>query len=232
MQDKEATPIPIITVDGPGGAGKGTVSGLLAKQLGWNLLDSGALYRLVALAALARNLSVEQEAAMAELAQQLDVEFITGTDELVTVLLEGREVNQAVRTEAVGGLASQIAAIDAVRAALLERQRDFAQAPGLVGDGRDLGTVVFPAAQLKIYLTASAEERARRRLEQLRSKGLAARLCDLKKEIQERDERDMNRATAPLKPAADALIIDSTNLSVAQVVEQILAAAKNRGLVP
>ncbi|GLR64298.1 (d)CMP kinase [Marinospirillum insulare] len=222
---------PVITLDGPGGAGKGTVSMRLAQALGWHLLDSGALYRLVGLAAEHHGVALDNEQALSVLAEHLDVQFLTGKDDLVQVMLEGENVSHELRTERVGGLASQVAALNGVREALLSRQRDFADLPGLICDGRDMGTVVFPNAPLKIYLTASADERARRRLEQLRSKGVAAKLCDLKNDILERDERDMSRSTAPLKPAEDALQLDSTLLSIDQVVEQILAEAKSRGLV-
>lgn len=222
---------PVITLDGPGGAGKGTVSMLLARELGWHLLDSGALYRLVGLAAEHHGVALDNEPALSVLAEHLDVQFLTGKDDLVQVVLEGEDVSHELRTERVGGLASQVAALKGVRAALLSRQRAFCEKPGLICDGRDMGTVVFPDAPLKIYLTASADERARRRLEQLRLKGISASLCGLKKDILERDARDMNRSEAPLRPAEDALQLDSTALSIAEVVEQILAEAKSRGLI-
>ncbi|HKM16132.1 MAG TPA: (d)CMP kinase [Marinospirillum sp.] len=221
----------IITVDGPGGAGKGTVSLRLARALGWYLLDSGALYRLVGLAAEQQNVALDDEAGLSVIAEQLDVQFLADQNDLVSVILAGQDVSHELRTERVGGLASKIAVLNGVRTALLVRQRAFAQPPGLICDGRDMGTVVFPAAPLKIYLTASADERAKRRLEQLQSKGVAAKLCDLKNDILERDARDMNRTTAPLKPAEDALQVDSTALSITEVVDLILAEAKRRGLM-
>lgn len=222
---------PIITVDGPGGAGKGTVSMRLAQALGWHLLDSGALYRLVGLAAQQQGVALDDEAGLSLIAEQLDVQFLADQADLVRVVLAGQDVSHEVRTECVGGLASQVAVLDGVRSALLARQRAFATLPGLICDGRDMGTVVFPAAPLKIYLTASADERAKRRLEQLQSKGVAAKLCDLKNDILERDARDMNRAKAPLKPAEDALQLDSTELSITEVVDLILTEAKRRGLM-
>ncbi|WP_416885284.1 (d)CMP kinase [Marinospirillum sp.] len=221
----------VITLDGPGGAGKGTVSSRLAHHLSWHLLDSGALYRLVGLAAEHHAVALDQEDALSVLAEHLDVQFLTGDDDLVQVVLEGENVSHEIRTERVGGLASQVASLPAVRQALLARQRAFAEAPGLVCDGRDMGTVVFPEAPLKIYLTASADERARRRQQQLHEKGITASLSDLKKDIMERDARDMNRAAAPLKPADDALIVDSTELSIQDVIDLILAEAKSRGLI-
>ncbi len=222
---------PVITLDGPGGAGKGTVSMRLAEALGWRLLDSGALYRLVGLAAEQQGVALDSEPALSLLAEHLDVQFLTSKGDLVQVMLANKDVSHELRTERVGGLASQVAVLDGVRNALLTRQRNFAELPGLICDGRDMGTVVFPNAPLKVYLTASADERAKRRLEQLRSKGVTAKLCDLKNDILERDARDMNRATAPLKPAKDALQVDSTQLSIAQVVDLILAEAKSRGLM-
>ena len=229
--DSLAVNAPVITLDGPGGAGKGTVSMRLAQALGWHLLDSGALYRLVGLAAEQQGVALDDESALSLLAEHLDVQFLTGEDDLVQVVLAGNDISHELRTERVGGLASQVAVLDGVRNALLTRQRNFSVLPGLICDGRDMGTVVFPNAPLKIYLTASVDERAKRRLEQLRSKGVAAKLCDLKNDILERDARDMNRATAPLKPAKDALQVDSTQLSITQVVDLILAKAKSQGLV-
>lgn len=227
----QAKKSPIITIDGPSGAGKGTASLLVARHLGWNLLDSGALYRLTALAALKNKVDFNQVEQLAELAQNLDVIFQPGED-LVEVILQGEEVSNQIRTEEIGGKASQLAALPEVRSALMTRLRAFAQPPGLVCDGRDMGTIVFPEAELKIYLTASAEERAKRRLEQLRAKGVAAKLCDLKNDIQARDERDFNRADAPLIAAAEAIELDSTQLSLPEVVTFILAQAEARGLLP
>lgn len=213
--------IPVITIDGPGGSGKGTVSLRLAAQLGWHLLDSGALYRLVAVAALQQQLSSEDEAALGRVAVGLDVEF-TVTEQEVKVMLEGLDVSQRLRSEEVSVLASRLAALPAVRAALLERQRAFRQLPGLVADGRDMGTVVFPEATLKIYLTASVEERAQRRYKQLKEKGESVNLSRLFQEIEERDRRDQNRPVAPLRPALDSHIIDSSELSVDEVLGKIL----------
>lgn len=221
---------PVLTLDGPGGAGKGTVSMRLARQLGWHLLDSGALYRLVALAAMRHEVDLTDEAHLAETAAALAVEFVATDEDLVQVLLEGEDVSQSIRSEAVGGAASQVAAFPQVRQALLARQRAFAKLPGLVCDGRDMGTVVFPTAALKIYLTASAEERALRRYRQLQEKGMDANISSLEQEIRDRDERDMNRATAPLKAADDAVILDSTDLDIDAVVNKIHELLQARGL--
>lgn len=200
----------------------------VAERLGWHLLDSGALYRLVALASREAHLDPADEPAHAVCAAALDVRFGTTPAGDEEVWLAGREVTAAIRTERAGDDASRVAAMPAVRAALLERQRAFVQPPGLVADGRDMGTVVFPAAPLKIFLTASAEERARRRYKQLKDKGLDVSLAALSREIAERDRRDMSRAVAPLVAASDALIVDSTTLSVDAVVERVLAAANER----
>lgn len=211
----------IITIDGPSGAGKGTVCARLAQELGWELLDSGALYRITALAASRKNIALDNEAEVAKVAANLDVQF-KPTAEAVLVILEGEDVSRSIRTEEVGGMASQVAALPQVREALLQRQRDFANSQGLIADGRDMGTVVFPNAFAKIFLTASAQERGLRRYKQLQEKGVAADLDAIVEEIRIRDERDSNRAVAPLKPAADALVIDSTELSIEQVCQQVL----------
>lgn len=222
---------PIITIDGPSGSGKGTVAGLLARRLGWNLLDSGALYRLLAFAARNHGVDLTNEEALKLLAAHLDVQFLSGADgSSQSIVLEGEDVTQAIRNEQVGAGASQVAALPAVRDALLQRQRAFHEAPGLVADGRDMGTVVFPGAPLKVFLTASADERARRRYEQLKAKGEAVNLASLLEEIRQRDERDSQRAIAPLVAAEDAIQLDSTSLSIEQVMERILGEVTQRGL--
>ncbi len=215
---------PVITIDGPSGSGKGTIAGLLAKQLGWNLLDSGALYRLLAFAAVNHGVKRDNEAALTMLAAHLDVQFIAAANgQPQRIILEGDDVSQAIRTEEVAAGASEVAALPAVRDALLQRQRAFQEAPGLVADGRDMGTVVFPDSPLKVFLTASAEERARRRYLQLKGKVDGVSLSSLLDEIRARDERDTQRAVAPLKPAADAIQLDSTELSIEQVLERIMS---------
>lgn len=224
--------VPILTIDGPSGSGKGTVSRAIADTLQWRLLDSGALYRLVALAGADRGLDPQDTAAHARLAVDMDVLFGAAPDGGERVLLEGRDVSQRIRTEEAGQGASRVAAWPSVREALLERQRRFAAPPGLVADGRDMGTVVFPAAPLKIFLTATAEERAARRHKQLKDKGSAVSLAALSREIAERDQRDSTRAVAPLRPAEDAQILDSTGLSVAAVVERVLELGRQRSLWP
>ena len=222
---------PVITIDGPSGAGKGTVSQLIAEKLGWHILDSGALYRLLALAVSHHGMSVDDVETLKVLAEHLDIQFEPSEEGKVDIILEGETVTQAIRTEEVGNSASKLAAIPEVREGLLLRQRAFSQMPGLVADGRDMGTVVFPSAQIKIFLTASAQERAQRRLQQLQQKGEAVNLKELVKTIKERDERDANRAIAPLVPAAGALVIDSTDLTIEQVVEMIFAETAKAGLV-
>ncbi|MHA6493826.1 (d)CMP kinase [Pseudomonas borbori] len=225
------TQAPVITIDGPSGSGKGTIAGLLAKQLGWNLLDSGALYRLLAFAARNHGVDLTNEEAIKVLAAHLDVQFVAASaGKSQKIILEGEEVTDAIRNEHVGAGASLVAALPAVREALLQRQRAFQEMPGLVADGRDMGTVVFPEAALKVFLTASAEERARRRYLQLKAKGDDVNLASLLDEIRARDERDTQRAVAPLKPAADAIQLDSTELSIEQVLERILSEVANRDL--
>ncbi|SDH07974.1 cytidylate kinase [Pseudomonas flavescens] len=222
---------PVITIDGPSGSGKGTVAGLLARQLGWNLLDSGALYRLLAFSARNHGVDLGNEASLTLLAAHLDVQFLAAGDgKPQRIILEGEEVTDAIRNEQVGAGASQVAALPAVREALLQRQRAFNEAPGLVADGRDMGTVVFPDAPLKVFLTASAEERANRRYLQLKAKGDDVNLASLLEEIRARDERDTQRTVAPLKPAADAIQLDSTELSIEQVLERILSEVASRDL--
>jgi CMP/dCMP kinase len=210
----------IITIDGPSGSGKGTIAERVAQRLGWHCLDSGALYRLVGLAAERAGVDTDQPEGLAEIARTLPVEFRAGG-----IFLGGEEVGLAIRTEQAGNAASRVAAVPEVRAALLEWQRSYAREPGLVADGRDMGSVVFPQAPVKVFLTASAEERANRRHKQLREKGINVNLSDLVKEIRERDERDRNRSVAPLKAPAAALEVDSTSLSIDQVVEQVMAQA-------
>ena len=217
-----STDAPVITVDGPSGAGKGTLCMLLAEKLGWNLLDSGAIYRVLALAALHHGVDEASEDALVPLAAHLDVQFLAEGD-LVKVILEGEDVSHTLRTEEVGNAASKIAALPRVREALLRRQRAFQAMPGLVADGRDMGTVVFPNAKVKIFLDASAHERANRRMNQLQMKGIDAKFDNLLSEIQERDDRDRNRAVAPLRPADDALMLDSTELSIEEVTKQAIA---------
>jgi len=218
--------VPVIAIDGPSGSGKGTVCRIISERLGWHLLDSGALYRLTALAGAARGLDPADEPGHAVVAARLDVRFEVDEQGGERVLLDGRDVTRELRAETTGNMASVVAAMPSVRAALLERQRGFAVPPGLVADGRDMGTVVFPAAGLKVFLTASAEERARRRYNQLKEKGLAANLAGLSQEILERDRRDSARSVAPLRPATDAVVIDSTGITVDDVVNRILVLAR------
>lgn len=220
--------IPVITVDGPGGTGKGTLSSYLADWLGWHFLDSGALYRVLALAAESHHISVEDISGLAELGRHLDVVFKQSAAGGNTVILEGVEVSDQIRTEACGNAASRIAAIPEVRQALLDRQHGFRKPPGLVADGRDMGTVVFPDAALKIYLTASVEERARRRYKQLKEKGFDVNLPQLSVEITERDARDSQRTVSPLRPADDAAVIDTTHLNIEDVIDRVTDLVRQR----
>jgi cytidylate kinase len=221
---------PVVTIDGPSGSGKGTIGRLLAQKLGWHYLDSGALYRLVALACLSRRLDFADTGALAEAAASLNARFTpAGAGE--RVLLDGVDVSDELRTERAGDAASKVAAIPEVRTALLKRQRDFAVAPGLVADGRDMGTVVFPDALLKVVLTASAEARAMRRHKQLKEKGIDVSLPDLSWDIAQRDARDATRTVAPFRPASDAQTIDSTSLTPEEVVAHILSWLERVGVV-
>jgi cytidylate kinase len=220
--------VPILTIDGPSGSGKGTVSRVAAKNLGWALLDSGALYRLVALAGRRAGIDLGDRAGLSRLAQRLDIRFGSGPAGEEIVWLDGKDVSRDIRTESAGNDASKVAALPEVRAALLERQRRFAAPPGLVADGRDMGTVVFPDARVKIFLTASADERAARRYKQLKEKGVAATLAGLSKEIAERDQRDITRTASPLVASEDAVLLDTTGMSVDAVVERVLDVVRER----
>jgi CMP/dCMP kinase len=220
--------VPVMTIDGPSGSGKGTVSRAAARALGWGLLDSGALYRLVALAGRNAGIGLDDEPRLAQLAERLNLRFGSDSAGEEVVWLDEKDVTGAIRTEQAGNDASKVAALGMVRAALLERQRRFAVPPGLVADGRDMGTVVFPEADIKIFLTASAAERAARRYKQLKEKGVAATLAALSLEIAERDRRDMNRAISPLVASADAVLLDTTGMSVSAVVERVLGVARGR----
>jgi len=217
-----AESIPVIAIDGPSGSGKGTIARRVADALGWHLLDSGALYRLVAMAAGRVGVALDDAPRLAQIARELDVEF--GTDErgAERVSLAGEDVTLELRTEAAGAGASAVAVIPAVREALLERQRGFRRRPGLVADGRDMGTQVFPGASLKVFLTASAGERARRRHKQLKDKGLNVSLAALSRDIEDRDRRDSERSVAPLRPAEDARILDSSGKSIEAVTRIVL----------
>ena len=224
---------PVVTIDGPGGSGKGTIAGLLARELGWHLLDSGALYRLTALAAMNHGVALDDEASLEVMAAHLDVQFVAAETDggESSIILEGEHVEAAIRQENVGVSASRIAALPAVRDALMSRQRAFAEAPGLVADGRDMGTVVFADAPVKIYLTAGAEERAKRRYLQLQARGADVSIERLLADISSRDERDMNRAVAPLKPADDAIVLDSTKLTIQEVLGQVMDVMRERGII-
>ncbi|WOA51803.1 (d)CMP kinase [Dickeya solani] len=222
-----AVTAPVITVDGPGGAGKGTLCKALANALQWNLLDSGAIYRVLALAALHHQVDIASEEALVPIASHLDVRFVPESGQL-KVILEGEDVSNEIRSQEVGNTASQAAVFPRVREALLRRQRAFREMPGLIADGRDMGTVVFPDAPVKIFLDAGAEERAKRRMLQLQAKGFNVNFERLLSEIKERDERDRNRPVAPLVPAPDALVLDSTHMTLDEVVVQALAYVRQK----
>ncbi|MBL1383107.1 MAG: (d)CMP kinase [Colwellia sp.] len=219
----QALLMPVITVDGPSGSGKGTVCRLLADKLGWDVLDSGAIYRVLSLAALHHQIALDNEEALVPLAANLDVQFLVDSQTNAgKVILEGEDVTTTIRNEEVGAAASKVAALPRVREALLRRQRAFRTENGLIADGRDMGTVVFPDAPLKIYLTASAQERARRRFVELNERGLDVTLSGLLGDIQARDDRDMNRAVAPLVPAEDAIELDTSELNAQQVFDKVI----------
>ena len=217
------TSIPVITVDGPSGVGKGMVTRWLASATGYHRLDSGALYRILALASVEQGIPLEEVDAVAALAKDLDIQFVGETEDDEAIMVVGNDWTRRVRTEKTGALASRIAAAPAVRAALLQRQHDFRRLPGLIADGRDAGTVVFPDAALKIFMDASPEERATRREKQLRNAGIAVNFAALCQEIRARDARDRGRSVAPLKPADDAHLIDTTGLSPDEVIHRVKA---------
>lgn len=219
--------IPVITIDGPGGSGKGTLARLLAHKLNWHILDSGAIYRLLALASLRANTAADDAEALTQLAAAMDIGFAMDLDLAISATLDSEDVSSIIRTEAMGNLASKVSAYASVRAALLQKQRDFRRLPGLVTDGRDMGTIVFPDALVKVFLIASAEERAERRYNQLINKGIHGNLAQILGEIQERDQRDTEREVAPLKPAPDSLVVDSTGRSIQQVFEEVLEHAQS-----
>ena len=223
--------VPVICLDGPSGVGKGTICLAVAKKLGWHILDSGSLYRITALQVSRKFPETEvvdiDESQLVEIAENLNVTYEEESGELA-IILDGQEISSLIRNEKIGDIASKVAAIPVIRSALLERQRAFLQQPGLIADGRDMGTVVFPDAPLKIFMTASAEERAQRRYKQLKEKGIDVNLAPLIEELRQRDERDMNRETAPLKPASDAIIIDTTTLDIEQVTKEVMYWVKQR----
>jgi len=222
-----SNPIPVIAIDGPSASGKGTVAARVAARLGFHYLDSGALYRLVALAASRAGVVTDDEMRLAELAATLPAQF-----DADRVLLDGEDVSLAIRSEDVSVGASRVAVLPAVRAALLERQRAYRRAPGVVADGRDMGSVVFPHAALKVFLTASAEARAERRYKQLIEKGLPANIASLLRDLRERDARDAARSVAPLAQGADAVLLDTTDLTIQQAVDAVLQMARERDLFP
>lgn len=215
----------VVTIDGPSGVGKGTLAQWLAEQTGFHFLDSGAIYRSLAYGVMKDHLAVDDVDAIIALAKTLPVEFKSGA-----ILYAGEDISTKVRTEEIASVASKVAPIAEVRAALLQRQQDFAQSPGLIADGRDMGTVVFPNAELKLFLTASAEVRAERRVKQLKNQGNDANIARIIEDIKARDERDANRATAPLKPAEDAITIDTSDLNIDQVCQKAASLLKDKGI--
>ena len=223
---------PVITIDGASGTGKGTISRIIANKLGFKLLDSGALYRVLALAAIKHGVSLTDVVTVTMLAEHLGVQFLTSSQDVNAIILEGEDVTQAIRTEAIGDAASQVGTIPSVRTALLSRQRAFRELPGLVADGRDMGTVIFPDAELKIYLDASQEERAERRCKQLNEQGNHATLSGVLADLRKRDARDQERAVAPLKPAVDAICINTDHLTIQGVVDRILAEIAEKKAFP
>ncbi|CCE24172.1 (d)CMP kinase [Methylotuvimicrobium alcaliphilum] len=212
--------VPVLTIDGPSGAGKGTVSRAIARKLGWHYLDSGSIYRSLAIAAIAEGVDLSDETVVAEVAKAMVLEFECAEE--LTVKLDGKDITGQLGLESTGNAASMVAALPEVRKVLLQKQKDFRRPPGLVADGRDMGTVVFPDAQNKVFLTASAEERAMRRYKQLKEKGIDANLSSITQEIEERDRRDQQRKAAPLMQADDAVFIDSSDMSIETVIEQII----------
>jgi len=227
MTERPDNTVPVVTIDGPSGAGKGAVSAIVAKRLGWHLLDSGAVYRAVALTALERDVATDDDAVLVALCQDLDLRFRSGADG-IEVVLDGRTVDERLRSEEVSVMASRVASRPAVRRALLGLQREFRQPPGLVADGRDMGTVVFSDAPVKVFLDASVEERARRRHKQLKEKGESVKFSRLFHDLAERDRRDRDRAVSPTVPAPDATVIDSTELALEQVAERIFDLVADR----
>lgn len=219
-------PVPVLTIDGPSGSGKGTIARRVAEALGWHLLDSGALYRLVGLAAAQRGMSDAPPSELASMARGLSIRFLVGQDGNEQILLDGQDVTGELRTEESGRLASAVAVLPEVRAALQSVQHGFRKRPGLVADGRDMGTHIFPDAELKVYLTASAGERAKRRYKQLKDKGIGVSLAALSRDIEDRDRRDSERSVAPLRPAADARVLDSSKLTIDEVTQTVLAWAR------